>query len=200
MPRRRNMKLALVAGGATALIGGGIVTALWAGAFRQPSSQAPPERPGALVISPGGIASYDDGAGQIHYGVWFDLPKGEELGQVRRGCRWAAGSRRHGALEVWELVPMREQPDPKRLRVRMLIPRTWLIWNGFLTPLAAVLPGQEFPLWNRAALMDGFWLERSPHTPSQAPAAPGEILASEETLWAFPGDKEHVLTRRTTGS
>jgi hypothetical protein len=147
--------------------------ALYAGVLRR--SPVPAARPteGREFVFAEDTTDFRDDQDQIHYGLWFNVPSEAPTSEMRRGCIWTVASKSHGPLNTWELIPT-PLLDGRRTRIQMLIPRTWLIRNGFLNPLAACFPTHEFSVWNRDTLMRGFWLEFPPHqnTPAGTQAVP----------------------------
>lgn len=96
---------------------------------------------------------------QIHYGLVFALPAGKssaDCGQARK-CSDADTHSRHGTVEDWYLGTVGSEPT--RAGAVLLIPRTWLIRQGFLSPWVLFLPYRRFALRRADALQSRFWLE-----------------------------------------
>lgn len=95
--------------------------------------------------------------GEWHYGLLFDLPA-SQCSQVDKcssldteyGGRW-------GNVKQWHLeMPMTPQEREKQF---LLIPRTWLIRNGFLPVSVAFHRNQSAEFLDEALLKASFWLE-----------------------------------------
>jgi hypothetical protein len=72
-------------------------------------------------------------------------------------CALRTWSLRRGPLERWTLRPLSAQaPIAGRY---LLIPRSWLILNRFLSPVAALWRKRQFALRDDAQLLRAFWLE-----------------------------------------
>ena len=96
---------------------------------------------------------------QIHYGLVFVLPDGinnSDTGGIRK-CSDANTSSRHGTIEDWYLGTVSAWQPPQN--AVLLIPRTWLIRQGYLPWWVLFAPYRSFAMRRVAALQTHFWLE-----------------------------------------
>jgi hypothetical protein len=96
---------------------------------------------------------------QIHYGLVFVLPQHRDRADsVRaRKCSDLNTRSRHGTVEDWGLeVPLASLPSR---HVVLLIPRTWLIRQGYLPWWVLFSPYCFFAMRRADALRQHFWLE-----------------------------------------
>lgn len=94
--------------------------------------------------------------GQYHYGLLFTLPAGVYPDRVQKCSRLSTRSR-HGTVQQWSLT----RPVPFMLPglYTLLIPRSWLILNGFL-PLSVMWQRDKPAFFRREeVLFENFWLE-----------------------------------------
>lgn len=96
--------------------------------------------------------------GQIHYGLIFTLPETVAESSVLR-CSDLDTRSRHGQVGDWWLDAGAPGLSPGQ--TVLLIPRTWLIRQGFLPWRVLFMPHRAFALRNVAALSRHVWLEWS---------------------------------------
>ena len=94
--------------------------------------------------------------GQIHYGLIFALPGTVIESGVRR-CSDLDTRSRHGQVGEWWLDAGAPGLSPGQ--TVLLIPRTWLIRQGFLSWRVLFMPHRAFALRNVDALTRHVWLE-----------------------------------------
>lgn len=152
--------------GGLVLCAWGAVAALQGGALRVRVPGSPLDKehtPGVSVYRPVDVTPFRDERGEVHYGLLFELPKGIDPGRFEKKCSLSTGKfTPHGPLAYWAL---RASPGAARLgyvQFLFLIPRRWLILNGFLGPQAALFRDWKFQLSNSGLLQDSFWLEGPP--------------------------------------
>jgi hypothetical protein len=128
------------------------------GRLRRPSQAAPAAHAKRGGLAPAMRVFAEAGSsGAWHYGLLFYFRREGDgaVWQPRSALRtW---SLRSGPLQQWTLRPLSVQA-PVAVRY-LLIPRSWLILNGFLPPAAAVWRTREFGLRDEAVLLRAFWLE-----------------------------------------
>jgi hypothetical protein len=109
--------------------------------------------------------------GVWHYGVLFYLPSKVDSAALRKCSELRTWSFRRGPVQSWTLRPFHDQAPVGG--GFLLIPRSWLILNGFLSPAAIVWPTRRFPLRDEANLLGAFWLELPGDTPPTGKARQG---------------------------
>jgi hypothetical protein len=107
--------------------------------------------------------------GEWHYGLLFAVPPGAALQGFRKRSSLHTGSLRKGRIEQWNLRRVRSVSG--RPAALLLIPRSWLVLNGFLPLAAAVMRRQRFLLRDEQQLLQVFWLElpEADTAPDEAP-------------------------------
>ena len=107
---------------------------------------------------------------QFHYGLIFPLPPGADCARAGK-CSDLDTSSRHGQVDNWWLGVPEYAPTPGQ--AVLLIPRTWLIRQGFLPWSVLFFPYLRFNIRRFAALQQHVWLEwPAPETGEEATVEP----------------------------
>ena len=96
---------------------------------------------------------------QIHYGLIFALPESHANADCFGVCKCSDLNTRsrHGTIEDWYLGrPLDGLPSGQ---VVLLIPRTWLIRQGYLPSTVLFLPYRSFAIRRTDEFRKHFWLE-----------------------------------------
>jgi hypothetical protein len=108
--------------------------------------------------------------GQIHYGLIFTLPKNADCSTAHKNSDLDTSSR-HGQVDNWWLGKLGKMLPAGH--AALLIPRTWLIRQGFLPWWVVFLPHRRFAVRNASALKEHIWLE----WPARDAAEPDPLTA-----------------------
>jgi hypothetical protein len=94
--------------------------------------------------------------GHIHYGLLFAVPTGMTCEAAQKHSDLDTRSR-HGKVENWWLgVPCASLPAG---HAALLIPRTWLVRQGYLPLWVLLLPARRFAMRRVDDLRRHVWLE-----------------------------------------
>lgn len=114
----------------------------------------------AIETSPTGVFAERLEDGHFHYGVVFPIPDGVHPDTLRKRSKSPITSR-HGSVEQWTLT--RDLPGLRSDECALLVPRSWLIRRGFLSPTVALCPSRKAVVRRWPDLQQWFWIEAEPN-------------------------------------